>query len=391
MIKNRIGYVLVLILLFIGLVISGQSFLLGTLAVAAFVPFLSWLLLRRDATNISVSLGVESGGREGQDMPAHLSVHTKKPLCSIRNLKVDLEIENRMFGIVDLVSVWMELPDRKNRFDQSYFVAQCGEARIHCTKITGYDMMHLWQTEITPCPDVFTTIYPSRRKIRVEMAGKSVGLSQDDGIMQNKKGQDVSEMFDLKEYVPGDDVRSIHWKLSEKTGHMMIRQGSRPMQFQMVIMPDLGYQVGQKEKTPVDEINAAVTIGNAIGEKLLALGIGFYLAIPTDAGLELLAVDSHFAWNSAVVRWLGVRMQPQAGRAIELFRQENLEQLFTKLILLSAGEYRENLGGIDNSMDVLIINSVRDKEYQYARINQNCEMIDLPVTFFEDADYRIFC
>lgn len=391
MVKSRIGYGLILLLLLLGLLISGQSFFLWALIILGALPLLSWLLLQRDARHLSVEIQIEAGGREGEDMPCHLLVSSSKRILATRYLEVNVDIENRMFGLMDHARVWLELPDKKREFKRLYYVEQCGVVHVHCTGILAYDMLNIWHMPIQPCKDVYTTIFPSKRKVRLEVSGQTTGVSRDEGMMQNKKGSDVSEMFDLREYVPGDDVRSIHWKLSEKIDHVMVRQGSNPMRYQLVLLPDFGYQNLEGTKEPTEEINGAMAIGNAIGEKLVAQGIAFCLALPTAQGLELYGVDNAYDWEEALVQWLSMRMQPIGGRGLEYFCMENMERIFTKLILLSAGEYPENLGGVDSRMDVLIVNSVQDKPYQYVRINENCEVLDIPAQAGVDAAYRILC
>ena len=44
-----------------------------------------------------------------------------------------------------------------------------------------------------------------------------------------KKGDDPSEIFDIREYADGDKIQRIHWKLSSKTGDLMVKEGSLPL------------------------------------------------------------------------------------------------------------------------------------------------------------------
>ena len=62
--------------------------------------------------------------------------------------------------------------------------------------------------------------------IRVELDKNMTGASQEEGMIQNRKGNDPSEIFDIREYVPGDDIRSIHWKLSSKTDTLILKEAS---------------------------------------------------------------------------------------------------------------------------------------------------------------------
>ena len=83
-------------------------------------------------------------------------------------------------------------------------------------------------------------------------------------MIQNRKGNDLSEIFDIREYVPGDDIRSIHWKLSSKTDTLILKEASDPSHYNVVILPDFGRkQLG--ETVSAREVNAAVGIGVAVG------------------------------------------------------------------------------------------------------------------------------
>ena len=46
-------------------------------------------------------------------------------------------------------------------------------------------------------------------------------------------------MFDIREYADGDKIQRIHWKLSSKTGSMMVKDGSLPLTKALHIFIDL--------------------------------------------------------------------------------------------------------------------------------------------------------
>ena len=87
-------------------------------------------------------------------------------------------------------------------------------------------------------------------------------------MMQNRKGNDLSEIYDIREYVPGDDIRSIHWKLSSKTENLILREASDPSHYNVVLLPDFG-QDFMKEEQSENVINAAVAVGASIGQRLI--------------------------------------------------------------------------------------------------------------------------
>ena len=44
-----------------------------------------------------------------------------------------------------------------------------------------------------------------------------------------RPGYDLSEMFQIRDYVPGDSQRQVHWKLSHKYGKLIVKDPSLPI------------------------------------------------------------------------------------------------------------------------------------------------------------------
>ena len=81
--------------------------------------------------------------------------------------------------------------------------------------------------------------------------------SQDsDRFSKYKKGDDPSEIFDVREYTDGDKIQRIHWKLSGKTGSLMVKEGSLPLTKIVHVFIDLCVQ-GEKQSR-LDDANRLV-------------------------------------------------------------------------------------------------------------------------------------
>ena len=75
----------------------------------------------------------------------------------------------------------------------------------------------------------------------------SSGMTESEETM--KKGHDFSDVSDVREYIPGDKLMSIHWKLSAKRDILMVKDRVAMSDQQMVIVTELA---GRDED--VDEI-----------------------------------------------------------------------------------------------------------------------------------------
>ncbi len=81
----------------------------------------------------------------------------------------------------------------------------------------------------------------------VDMTDMSRGMTESEETM--KRGHDFSDVSDVREYIPGDKLMSIHWKLSAKRDILMVKDRVSMSDQQMVILVELS---GNDEA--VDEI-----------------------------------------------------------------------------------------------------------------------------------------
>lgn len=388
--KNRLGYGLLMALLAVLLFLFSKPFLLGALVIAALLALAMFALLRRDASVLHVAVQSRPGGREGTPLPFSITVSARRPLLVTRCVLVELELKNAMFGTVEQRKLLLELSGGENRFDVPFTPEQCGQLRIHCAAMQVRDLLDLFEAAVAPFRDRSTTIYPRRMSVRMELSRETVGATRDDGLMQNRKGSDPSEMFDIREYVPGDDVRAIHWKLSGKTDSLIMRQPSDPSHYNVALLPDLGF-AQDGVPTSAQELNAAAALVSEVGEQLLKLGVAFCMAIPTGKGLQLREVRDERDLERILPEWLGLRVSQSSGDGLKYFLTDHLEEHFTRLIVISAGKYALGVDGLGRRGGTLVISAVTDTDVVRADSSGGCEIIELPAEQRADQVYCILC
>ena len=62
---------------------------------------------------------------------------------------------------------------------------------------------------------------------------------ESDVFSENRPGDDPSEVFDLREYFPGDKINRIHWKLSSKKNDFIVKEYSLPIDVPCAVFLDL--------------------------------------------------------------------------------------------------------------------------------------------------------
>ena len=129
-----------------------------------------------------------------------------------------------------------------------------------------------------------------QRKFRVVVEPKPVPIPNEDEADADSvfawkpKNGGFSENHELRLYVPGDSLRQIHWKLSAKTGKLIIRE---PM------IPDPGkVLVYLKLNGTPEELERLLGRALWLGQRLVQQHIPFELLSLTGEGMHRTAVHS---------------------------------------------------------------------------------------------------
>lgn len=388
--KSRLGYGILAVIFTALLFFFSQPFFLWILTGMIVVAVGMALLLRRDAGYLEIELKAKSGIHVGDKESLILQVRNRHRIFVAAGAEVKLLVNHKMFGGTEQKTLWLDLSEISQEYEIGLSFERCGEIMISCEEIRIYDFLRLFSMKAAPFHEERIRIYPQPVSVQVELSRTTIGAQKEEGIMQNRKGKDPSEMFDIREYVPGDDIRSIHWKLSSKTDSLILRQSSDPSHYNVVILPDFGLNK-DGETSDAEEINRAIAFGMAIGEKMIRRGIEFCMALPLSVGIKMYEIRSIQDYYRMQTEWLGFPIQKESGAGIQLFVTEHLEEYFTRMIILSAGIYGQNLGSLDGKIGITVINANREAEDIHVIQKGTCEIVDVPTKSDAKENYRIIC
>lgn len=102
---------------------------------------------------------------------------------------------------------------------------------------------------------------------------RTIGLlSMSTGFVRDLEGNPTKDLTDsdlsfhaLREYVPGDDRRNIHWKSTAKTGQFMVRQFEQTRRSHLMIVLDTEPEVFASD----DEFELAVSAAASLGVRAI--------------------------------------------------------------------------------------------------------------------------
>ena len=176
------------------------------------LPVLSLLFSLPAMLTVKVSLSCPSQVRA--DVPARISLGVESPLPPPL-ARCKLSLENRLTGERFIGYPGEHVP-----------TGHCGLVQIRCHRLYVYDYLGLWRFPVRKDHQCQVYVLPK------PLPGK-LPPPKDQQVITSwkpKRGGGFAENHDLRPYRPGDDLRSVHWKLSAKTGKLIYREALEPAQ-----------------------------------------------------------------------------------------------------------------------------------------------------------------
>lgn len=206
-------------------------FIILYMIVAAIVVFLSGKKLK-----LNISGDIESNKGETFNLKIRVSNVGRLPAI---NSVILLHIENLLTGQVteeELETGFLMNKDRE--FFIEMLEAHCGCVQVNIKKVKIKDPINLLEVSRDYKSGFMHFVLPKTQGM----------LLSDDAIekfdMESfkyspyKSGDDPTEVFQIRKYMQGDSIKTIHWKLSAKSGTTMIRQPSLPVDNKILLFLD---------------------------------------------------------------------------------------------------------------------------------------------------------
>lgn len=392
--KNKAGYICLMISIAAMLLFFGKTFLLWIFLGLIVLIIVTIFMIRSDAKKIRTLIKVQSGCQEGKEYKLCVEIEEIKRLRVCGYILLELEIDHQMFENKKQTRYLIPLSDDKTEYDITMQADCCGEIKFKCLGIWAVDYFHLFHIPVTKFQEMRMIIYPRNVKLQVELSKEAIGAVREDINMQSREGNDPSEMYDVREYIPGDDLRSIHWKLSSKVDQLLLRQSSDPTHYHVVLVPDFGKQGLKDAKSPeeyIEQINGAIAIGTEIGSQLIRKRESFCIAVPVGHGLNILEIQNERQLKKAITSWLSTPLPRVEGTALRYFSMQHLEQYFSRMVILSAGEYEHNPNGLEKRIGITIVSCIKDDQIKHDRAQKFKEITEILVYLEKDKIYKIIC
>ncbi|MDE6625765.1 MAG: DUF58 domain-containing protein [Lachnospiraceae bacterium] len=140
------------------------------------------------------------------------------------NANVALIIENRFYQEQGRNMLNMPVRARKDtEVIYPVIMDYCGRFVVTAENIRLTDLLGIYEVEV-PLKEVRECLVFPVGEERNQEAGQMYINGVTEAMESKEKGYDFSEVSGIREYIPGDKLQNIHWKLSVKKDELMVKE-----------------------------------------------------------------------------------------------------------------------------------------------------------------------
>ena len=220
-----------------------------TAIILTIAPVLSIVIVSALSKNIRLSL-ISEEERISRGGTCYLDVSLESSLryCAALECLTSWEVANTFWEASSDISLSLAVGGKdKSILRLPVRGEKLGRICFRCNRIILQDLMGLVQ--IYGKADVMQELFVLPKKedsLAQEVTEYGAGMTE---VEESKeRGSDFAEVSEIREYVPGDRIRDIHWKLSAKQDTLMVKERIAMAGSEMVILMRLSEQEEESEE-----------------------------------------------------------------------------------------------------------------------------------------------
>ncbi len=349
MVKNRILYVLWLLMWLIEWMLGGNfmsaCILVGSVAAAALEILLSAFVEK----HLHIGLSTRLLTQKGESVTAEITVRNS---CFLGCAAVDMHVccRNLLTGERSEQSLRIAAAAKASVSGTVFFIRpHCGKIELSFSRLRVYDLFGLYGRRISQREHAFTLVLPELYPVELDVSEQAQLELDSNEYSMYRFGDDPSETFALREYIPGDRIKNIHWKLSEKSGEMIVRQLGLPVNHSILVLMD------NSTVEPFTDVGLMEALGEMTASVSAALcGAGFSHQVAwydrERSCIASVQVDSDDDLTQAFSALLAAQVAPDERSAAQHFVKESGPFAYAHVLILTLRGGQETLPVSDGGM-----------------------------------------
>lgn len=187
---------------------------------------------------VDVSVPVSAVGRDGAVKVA-LTVENKSFFPVVYSV-AEIVCWNQFRQIKSSKKILIQASGRSRaEFLCEWSSQHCGNLIFEVTDLKVHDYIHMIVFRKKIRKSVTAAVLPVPYQVELPPENRNMIPEGGEKFDKFRSGDDPSEVFDIREYRPGDRLSRIHWKMTAKEEEPMVKEYSRPLSGEGILFLDL--------------------------------------------------------------------------------------------------------------------------------------------------------
>ncbi len=194
------------------------------------------------AKYIQLSLKLPGTVQKKERAEGKLCVLYKKKIL-FGKLKLYLQFENRMNGEQTIICEKVTVGCGQQTEEAFYVQARCsGTVRCSILSVRVLDWFGLTYHKIQSPEQADVLVLPEPSVKHLDILSEFQKDLEGQEYLPSRQGYDYSEPSGIREYQPGDSIKSIHWKLTGRFSQLYVKEPSLPSERTIVLFAETGHR-----------------------------------------------------------------------------------------------------------------------------------------------------
>lgn len=335
MLRRRIAYIAAFVMSSIAFVGTNDPLALGVVVLLAGLFAGSAICCFMAAATFGFRFDVHPACEAGQPLKLGMEVRRRLRVPTGR-LSCRVKCRNVMLGEERLVPVALDASAaRKARFELPLDTEACGRVELSVGDVRVADPLGLLRRKVPASFSGAYTVYPRVLDLAVPLERSPRATYSGTSYDTRRRGQDMSEPFDIREYRVTDPLHAIHWKLSSKLDKLLVREASHPSNYDILLLVDAGLHEPSGDPAPRAVVTAVLELAASISYELCRQNLGHNVAFSDGNGLADALVDSPASFGEMLDALTGTPLPAFYGVDAAAFEWYRRERSFTKAVLVT--------------------------------------------------------
>ena len=346
--KTKIEYSVITILLILTYIWTNNIYTLCVLGMIVVAACISMLINLYVAGKIHISFTILNELSDDRELQLRVE---NRSIFPAPHVSVVFGCQNVVFASDNRAEVHCSAGARRTSvYEVPVSSRYCGRINIDIFSIRVYDWLGITSRKLRPHGDCYFYQYPDDSEVVLQEFEGSRS-SDSDVNYKHMKGNDVSEILQIRKYVVGDNIKQIHWKMSAKFDDIMVKEFDRPNDMSTMLAFDYASSNDKEENKKI--IEAVATISKELQQSVT--GHTVYRMDTEKTKVVHRDIFEYSEYDVMLQELLGTVAAGGEYSVVDHIIRHNTVERFAKVIYITSARDRARAGELEVQEKCLVI------------------------------------